>query len=313
MSQNPNLISISIDEAIGFQESPHNLYIKLADGRFLLILRKGTKPDVDRLKKYQLRGMATLFASEREIKDAVTNEAAQFAVAPRLEAIGRLSNVVFDELRRMGLSEESYNHAKAVGKAVRTVLEKEPKLSEAFLKFQEMHPNEVRHSLMVSALSTVLASGMDWIKPTTLENLGLGAVLHDVGKLYLPKEIADADPGMLSAADRKILEGHCESGRAMLSQLKTVSEDVCMIVAHHHERSDGSGYPLGLKDHYIHPLARVVALANEIVDRFEREQERGQTNVSIKALVEATLNSSASKFNRDVVKAIQKMLASESL
>ena len=314
VSKQVQVISIPISDALQWTTAPNNLYIKLADGRFLALFRKSAVIDQDRLQKYVNKGVTTLYATEQELTDAVAPEAPVVTPStdPKLEVLTKLSNVVFDELKRIGISEESFNHAKAVGKAVRGMLEKDLRISEAIVKFQQMQPGEVRHSIMVSALSTILAGGMDWIKPATIENIGLGAVLHDLGKLTLPTEILQADPSTLSPNDQKILEGHCEAGRTMLAQLKTVPEEVTMIVAHHHERSDGSGYPLGLKDIYIHPLARVVAISNEIVDRFEREQEAGRTQ-TIKQLIEATLNASASRFNRDIVKALTKMAANEKI
>ncbi len=313
MSNNRSVKSISIETAMTWDTAPFNLYIQLPDSRFLALFRTGNPIDRVRLQKYAAKGVTTLWSSEQELADAISAELGSVGAGgtdPRMEVLTKLSVAVFDQLARLGLSEESFNHAKAVGKVVRSVLEKDPKLSDAFLKFQTMQPDQVRHSLMVSALATVLANGMEWIKPSTIENIGLGALLHDIGKLTLPAEILNADPGMLSPTDRKILEGHCEAGRSILSGLKTVPEEVYMIVAHHHERADGSGYPQGLKDIYIHPLARVVAIANEIVDRYERDQKVGR-QTSIKALVEATLAASASRFNRDVVKALQKMVVAE--
>lgn len=313
VSSNRTVKSISIETAMTWDTAPFNLYIQLPDSRFLALFRTGKPIDKERLQKYAAKGVATLWSSEQELTDAVAAEAAGTGASgsdPRMEVLARLSVTVFDQLSRLGISEESFNHAKSVGKVVRSVLEKDPKLSDAFLKFQTMQPDQVRHSLMVSALATILANGMDWIKPSTIENIGLGALLHDVGKLTLPAEILNTDPEMLTPADKKILEGHCEAGRSLLCGLKTMPEEVYMIVAHHHERADGSGYPLGLKDIYIHPLARVVAIANEIVERYERDQDAGRQS-TIKTLVEATLTASASRFNRDVVKALQKMVITE--
>ena len=83
-----------------------------------------------------------------------------------------------------------------------------------------------------------------------------------------------------------------------------IPEDVQMIVGHHHERSDGSGYPFGLRDVYIHPLARVVGLANELVERYEVEL-KADRETSIQSLVETLILSRPAKFNRDLIKSIR--------
>ena len=303
--------SLDMETVLGWETTPYNLYLKLADGRFLVVLRKGNAIDSERLQKYVTKGIKTLYASEQELTDAVGSEIANSDTA-RIEALEKVSEAVFDELRVLGVTEASFNHAKAIGKAVRGVIEKNPALSSAFEKFQALSREDVRHSLMVSALSTVIASSMEWVKPATIENIAMGGMLHDFGKFLLPREILSSPILSLSANDRKILEGHAEHGRALLAQVKTVPEDIQMIVAQHHERSDGSGYPLGLKDLYIHPLARVVGLANELVERYEAEVKAGR-ETSIRALIENLIGEQASKFNRDLIKSLRALLDSDVL
>lgn len=303
--------SMTMDAVLKWETTPYNLYIKLPDGRFLIVLRTGNSIDKDRLEKYAAKGVTTLFASEHDLSEMNASEIAPPDNA-KMEALEKLSDAVFDELKSLGVTEASFNHAKAIGKAVRGMLEREPKLSAAFQKFQDLGREDTRHSMMVSALSTVLVSSMDWVKPATHENVAMGALLHDFGRFTLPAEILHADPATLSVQDRKIFEGHAESGRALLAQVKTVPEDVMMIVAQHHERSDGSGYPLGLKDFYIHPLARVVGLANELVEKYEADRKAGR-RTSIRILIEGLIGSQASKFNRDLIKSLRAMLDSDVL
>lgn len=310
MSNEPkaSIKSISMDSVLMWESTPYNLYIKLSDGRFLIVLRRGNIIDRDRLNKYALKGVTTLFASEQELSEAVGAGLGSADVV-KLEALDKVGEAVFDELKTLGVSESSFNHAKAIGKAVRGMIMREPQLLAAFLKFQTLGREDVRHAMMVAAFSTVIVSSMEWIKPATHENVAMGALLHDFGMFTLPADIINADPATLTAANRKILEGHAEAGRALLAQVKAVPEDVQMIVAHHHERSDGSGYPLGLKDMYIHPLARVVGLANELVERYEIDRAASR-ETSLRQLVETLINSQGSKFNRDLVKSMRGMLAS---
>jgi putative nucleotidyltransferase with HDIG domain len=306
--------SLPLEQVKTWVTSPYNLYMKLQDGRFVTVFRIGSPIDLERLAKYESKGVTTFFASEQDLDELGTTEGAVVVASTnsKIDALEKISQTVFDDLLSLGVSEATYNNAKAVSKVVRSMVEKNPKLSDAFAKFQEVAGGDVRHAMMVSAMSTVLCSSMDWVKPATYENLALGGLLHDIGMLSLPKDLQSGDISKMSPNDRKIFEGHAESGRALLVQLKTVPDDVAMIVAHHHERSDGSGYPLGLKDFYIHPLARIVGLANELVESFEADREAGRAT-SIRLLVEGLINSQASRFNRDVIKSLKTLLASDAL
>lgn len=306
--------AVSMEQVSTWVTTPTNLYMKLQDGRFVAVFRTGNQIDQDRLAKYAAKGVTTLFSSEQDLDNMSTADGA-FVVATtnsKVDALEKISQTVFDDLLALGVSEASYNNAKAVSKVVRSMIDKDPKLSDAFTKFQEVGSEEVRHAMMVSAMSTILCSSMDWIKPSTFESVALGALLHDIGMLSLPKDIQKGDVANMSPNDRKLLEGHGEAGRALLSQLKSVPDDVVMIVAHHHERSDGSGFPLGLKDIYIHPLSRIVGLANELVERYEEDRVAGRAT-SVRYLVEGLIAANASRFNRDVIKSLKTLLTSDSL
>lgn len=306
--------AVTMEQVCSWETAPANLYMKLQDGRFVAVFRTGNVIDKERLAKYAAKGVTSLFSSEQDLDNMSTTDGA-FAVATtnsKVDALEKISQTVFDDLLALGVSEASYNNAKAVSKVVRSMIDKDPKLSDAFTKFQEVGAEEVRHAMMVSAMSTILCSSMDWIKPATFESLALGALLHDIGMLSLPKDIQTGDVAKMSPNDRKLFEGHGEAGRALLSQLKSVPDDVVMIVAHHHERSDGSGFPLGLKDVYIHPLARIVGLANELVERYEEDRATGKAT-TVRLLVEGLIVSQGSRFNRDVIKSLKTLLASDAL
>ncbi len=306
--------AVTIEQVCSWVTAPTNLYMKLPDGRFVTVFRTGNIIDQDRLAKYSGKGVTILFSTEQDLDDMSTADGTSIVATTnsKVDALERISQTVFEDLLNLGVSEASYNNAKAVSKVVRSMIDKDAKLSEAFTRFQEVSAEEIRHSMMVSSMSTILCSSMDWIKQSTFENVALGALLHDVGMLSLPKDIQKGDVANMSPNDRKLFEGHGEAGRALLSQLKAVPDDVVMIVAHHHERSDGSGFPLGLKDFYIHPLARIVGLANELVETFEEDRVAGRAT-SIRILVEGLIGTQVSRFNRDVIKSLKTLLASDAL
>ena len=76
-------------------------------------------------------------------------------------------------------------------------------------------------------------------------NLEFGALLHDVGKIAIPKEIINK-PGKLDPDELKIIETHTLEGQKMLNRVGGFMREVGLIVRSHHERWDGNGYPDGL-------------------------------------------------------------------
>jgi putative nucleotidyltransferase with HDIG domain len=118
--------------------------------------------------------------------------------------------------------------------------------------------SSARHREAVARYSLVIAAAVG-LAPERQQLLRRAALLHDVGKLVLPERIlAGARP--LSAQEWELIRTHPSRGAEIVRRLGG-GEDLVAIVAAHHERVDGCGYPHGLKGAEIPPLARIVAVA----------------------------------------------------
>ncbi|MEA2422763.1 MAG: hypothetical protein QOF55_1862, partial [Thermoleophilaceae bacterium] len=93
-----------------------------------------------------------------------------------------------------------------------------------------------------------------------LARLGLGLLLHDIGKLIVPVDILNK-PGRLDEAEWELMRAHPRAGVEMLRS-DLISPLVKVVVRSHHERWDGGGYPDGLSGESIHQLARIAAAAD---------------------------------------------------
>ncbi len=94
-----------------------------------------------------------------------------------------------------------------------------------------------------------------------LHQLGLGALLHDVGKMQVPGEILNK-PGKLSKEEFQVMMTHPGKGHAMLADGHDIDPASLHIVLHHHERLDGAGYPNGLVSDDIPMLTRISSIVD---------------------------------------------------
>lgn len=95
-----------------------------------------------------------------------------------------------------------------------------------------------------------------------LRNLGLAAMLHDVGKLNTPDEVLKK-PASLTADEYEVIKEHPADGEAMLAAEPTLAA-AAHIVRSHHERMDGAGYPDGLAGEQIPLASRIIAVCDAI-------------------------------------------------
>ncbi len=112
------------------------------------------------------------------------------------------------------------------------------------------------HSRNVVALSLAIADHMELDEPIRRE-VEFTALLHDVGKLRIPKEIINK-PGPLTPEERTLVETHTIEGERMLHEIGGFLSRVGVLVRACHERYDGAGYPDGLRGAQIPVAARIV-------------------------------------------------------
>lgn len=91
--------------------------------------------------------------------------------------------------------------------------------------------------------------------------LGIGALMHDVGMIKLPAEMLDK-PGPLSEVENKLVQRHVSLSRGIMSKVKGATKESIDICYLHHERYDGSGYPLGLKGDQIPLFAMIMGIVD---------------------------------------------------
>ncbi|HJS97178.1 MAG TPA: HD-GYP domain-containing protein [Solirubrobacteraceae bacterium] len=113
------------------------------------------------------------------------------------------------------------------------------------------------HCKSVVSLALELAEHLG-LSPARQRNLEFAALLHDVGKIAIPKEIINK-PGKLDPHEWTIIKTHTLEGQKMLERVGGFMREVGMIVRSHHERWDGGGYPDGLVGEEIPLEARIIS------------------------------------------------------
>jgi len=143
-----------------------------------------------------------------------------------------------------------------------------------------------QHSVSVCTLlvSFARALGLD---RDTIREIGVGALLHDVGKMKVPDAVLNK-PGKLTDDEFKIMKSHVVHSRILLESTPGMTQIGIDVAAQHHERFDGSGYPLGLKQDGISLYGQMAAIV-DVYDAItaDRCYHKGmETPVALRKLVE---------------------------
>ena len=126
---------------------------------------------------------------------------------------------------------------------------------------EKRDPYTAGHQRRVSLLASAIAKKMEMDK-TKADGLRIAAIVHDIGKIYVPSEIL-SKPGKLTTAEFDLIKTHPMAGFEILSTIN-FPWPVAEIVLQHQERKDGSGYPKGLKDDEILIEAKIISVADVV-------------------------------------------------
>lgn len=156
----------------------------------------------------------------------------------------------------------SINIAPIIDVANRTIdaIFKNPDALSCIINIRNKNEYLLEHSVSVSVLMTIFARFLK-IDRVTIQQLAIGAFLHDVGKIMIPDNILNKT-GKLSANEYKVMQSHIDHSIRITKATPGISALSLEVVALHHERSDGSGYPLKLTQDNISNYGGMIAICD---------------------------------------------------
>lgn len=271
---NPDdFVAVLRTEFITGMQVPVDVYLKLSETRFVVVLKEGDKVHFEQSKfaektewlfvrksdYHKCVGRALAIAGILMDNDAVTAEKKTLFLSKAIDNI-------FNEIQHLGFDHQSMEHSKVVSKSIQTLVDNKPDLNFVINMISGLNNHLIRHSMMVSAISVIIARGMKWTMQANIEKLALGALLHDVGMKELPDEILDLPRHMMNRDQLAMYESHVHRGVEILRSMPSMSDDIIAICLEHHENAAGQGYPRRIRDFKMNPFARVVALADCFAD-----------------------------------------------
>jgi len=199
-------------------------------------------------------------------------------------------------------SSENVRRSKALAENIVSCILQADDAIKALLDVRSHDYHIYTHSVNVCAMGISLARRFGIAERDRLCELALGALLHDIGKARIDPDMLAGD-GPLSRQEWQIIKMHPQTGYEMLCDETDISDASRTVIIQHHEKLDGTGYPYGLKEHQIHPLAKIVCEIN-IFDALTTKRSYRRAVSS-----ESALNIMKTEMSRQIDKDVFKHLA----
>lgn len=133
---------------------------------------------------------------------------------------------------------------------------------EVFKCFKEYSSPLQTHSFLVCLISTMICRKLEWKSAKTLKAIALGGLLHDIGMSKVPVEFRHLRVEEMNKDQLAVYKTHPEEGVRMAAKFAQIPAAVLQIIFQHHENG-ARGFPHGLSDSKIYPLAKVISFVEK--------------------------------------------------
>jgi len=175
----------------------------------------------------------------------------------RKHTLDAVTNIL--EQLKAGHTVKLHSVRKAVNKMIASIL-RNPDAFFWLARLKDKDNYAYAHCVDACGLAVAFGRHLGFSKPE-LENLALGTLLLDIGKLQLPEGLLKK-PGRLTDQEYRLIRRHVEFGVNMVREMKGANKAILSTVFSHHERHNGSGYPRGIPGHKIPVNGRIAALVD---------------------------------------------------
>lgn len=253
-----------------------DVYIRLGTGRYLKILHLGDTFSKERLDTYkEKKGVTHLYIATRDRQKFIqwnnfvlerTIESKAVSADTKMRMLRNVSDKYMEELFTEGVKPQLLEQGKTICNNTFKLIEKEKSLYKALRAYQDLDPTAFSHFHLISIFCSMVVKQFEWQSQSTIETLSMAAMLHDVGKMSLPKEIIQMKQSQMNEAQLEYFKKHPQASVEMLESTRLFSGPIKQVILQHHEAADGSGFPFGLKDSNLSALSKILFFVNEFVD-----------------------------------------------
>jgi len=175
-----------------------------------------------------------------------------------LHEASRVADRLMDDAR-LGQHLELGPAREVIGQTVASIMRNQDALI-GLNRIRTVDQYTFEHSINVAVLMIAFARALGFER-SLIEEIGLGALLHDVGKSRIPEVILNK-PGKLTPEEFEVIQGHVAHGHEILVKTSDISLTALDVVLEHHERIDGTGYPEGKPGASISRFGQMAAIVD---------------------------------------------------
>lgn len=257
-----------------------DIFIRLGEAHFVKLFHQGDSFKDEDLEKYTgKKGVEYLYVRTSQTQEFIEKyhhellKMLSSSDQMSLEEIAKTNESVYETIQglghTLGFNKDVQSMAKTSMRVTVNAMGKSPQLSQVLSRLESFGGKYISsHSTLTGFIACAIASHLEWGSEATFHKLTLAAMLHDITmeshELAQVETLEELEQGNFNDAQKKEFRSHMVAGAEVARGFTEVPADVDAIIAQHHEKPDGKGFPRGLTHTYISPLSAVFIVAHEI-------------------------------------------------
>jgi putative nucleotidyltransferase with HDIG domain len=265
-------IKLSISDFISGKDIRYDVFVRLNSGKYIKIGNQGEDIPHEQITNYKAKGLNFLYLKKEDFKkyldfnlklSSVVTKSKQVDSQKKINFLKHTNELILQKVFTETVDKDLMDQGVTIlGSTLEVVSENDDMLG--LLEALNSHTDSLyAHSLGVALYSGMIARELSWTSMSTIAKLTFAGLFHDIGKKEIDPAILKKPRANLTPHEVQVYETHAARGMEILSQLKGISTDVMQIVLQHHEYCTGHGYPARLTRSKIHPMAKVISVAND--------------------------------------------------
>lgn len=266
---------LSIADFVSGKEIKFDVYLRLSELKYVKIAHQGEDIPVNRIKAFQEKNIKFLHLKKDDFRKYIglnvtlvpaVNKSRSVSIEKKVNFLKHTHEIILEQVFHSDIDEEHLEQSKLVVETTVELLLDSPATIDLLGFLRSIGDYTYAHSVGVTMFSVMIARELNWKSPANLYKISMGAMLHDIGKKELDPTLLKKSRREMNSDEIKIYESHTVRGMEILGKIPSVPSDILQIAGQHHEICNGQGYPMALSKNRIHPMARVVTLANEFCE-----------------------------------------------
>ncbi len=292
----------------GNREIDFDIYIKLSEDNYAHLFSRTTGIDYKRLFQYAQKGVTELYIRPEDelLYQKFSGETAEVIMNnPSLASekkvaciINMTEQTMVEIFSKFSIDDQVADSTKKVVNNYVELLHSDPKSLVMLMRLVSHGEYLYYHSIAVAIFSIFLSKASGLFNRRLIETIGLGAFLHDLGCVHIPREITES-PHDLTAAQWKVMRAHPKVGLQMLEKATTIPDEVRYIVYQHHEEPGAQGYPNQIGGNAIYYPAKIVSVADGFSALISKRPFRAAFSTEQAMHI---IQSDPGKFDREIVR-----------